>query len=199
MLRACIHAHTYIHTYTPMGLYTCTELQWSARTYIELLEPDISQHIHTHIHTHRGNHENKDINLKKMHEGGGFQAECVQKYGGITIFMYFQQLFEVLPIATIVQNKVFVVHGGLSRHDVKIKEIRELRRKRQCPCLLGNREDELMFDCLWADPLPDHCKGLMTSGNRGPNCIRFGKDVTHRFLQSNDLKLCVRSHEVPDT
>ena len=33
------------------------------------------------------------------------------------VFMMFAQLFEVLPIATVVQKKVFVVHGGLFRRD----------------------------------------------------------------------------------
>ncbi|MGB1594910.1 MAG: hypothetical protein ACPIOQ_19280, partial [Promethearchaeia archaeon] len=49
--------------------------------------------------------------------------------------------------------------------------------------------------CLWADPWD--FPGVAKAAHRGANCIRFGPDVTKRFLGTNALSLCIRSHEVP--
>ena len=43
-------------------------------------------------------------------------TQVKRKYDA-TLFMMFAQLFEVLPIATVVSGKVFVVHGGLYRRE----------------------------------------------------------------------------------
>lgn len=57
--------------------------------------------------------------------------------------------------------------------------------------------------------LPLHCRmqitlthrnaGVSRAAHRGANCIRFGPDVTKRFLGNNSLSLCIRSHEVPNS
>ena len=52
-----------------------------------------------------------------------------------------------------------------------------------------------MCDCLWADPCD--IDGRQPS-KRGIS-IKFGPDITQKFLDDNDLKLVVRSHEVKPT
>ena len=112
--------------------------------------------------------------------------------------MMFQQLFEVLPLATVVSQRVFVVHGGLFRRDgVLLQHLRSINRRRQCPTNTEAIEDALLFDCLWADP--QDFPGVSRAAHRGANCIRFGPDVTKRFLGNNSLSLCIRSHEVPQS
>jgi len=151
------------------------------------------------IMINRGNHENMEINRRRSEEGGGFYDEVMYKYSSRSsdqaVFYMFQQLFELLPLATVVSKKVFVVHGGLFRHEqVTLNDIRKLSRRRQCPTTTAKKEDAMMFDTMWADP--HEINGVMRS-QRGPNCIRFGPDVTERFLRNNHLNLVVRSHEVP--
>mmetsp|Transcript_6032 Transcript_6032/g.14724 ORF Transcript_6032/g.14724 Transcript_6032/m.14724 type:complete len:938 (+) Transcript_6032:50-2863(+) len=149
------------------------------------------------VSINRGNHENIEMNRRGADHGGGFFDEVKSKYDA-NVFMMFSQLFEVLPIATVVQKKVFVVHGGLFRRDsVLVQHLRTLNRRRQCPTSTDTIEDSLLFDCMWSDPWDFH--GVAKAAHRGQNCIRFGPDVTRRFLGNNSLSLCIRSHEVPQS
>ena len=154
----------------------------------KLLYPD-------RVTINRGNHENIEMNRRSFENGGGFFDEVKSKYDA-NLFMMFAQLFEVLPIATVVSGKVFVVHGGLYRREgVQVQHLRTINRRRQCPTNTDHIEDALLFDCMWSDPWD--FPGVAKAANRGANCIRFGPDVTKRFLGTNALSLCIRSHEVP--
>ena len=40
--------------------------------------------------------------------------ECTTKYGNTAVWEYFTDMFDYLPIAAIVENETFCLHGGLS-------------------------------------------------------------------------------------
>jgi len=144
----------------------------------------------------RGNHENLEMNRRPADYGGGFYDEVVAKYSP-ALFMMFQQFFEQLPLATVIAGRVVVVHGGLTRREgVQIQHLRTINRRRQCPTATDAIEDALMFDLMWADPQDQ--PGVARAPHRGANCVRFGPDVTKRFLGVNGLSLVIRSHEVPE-
>ena len=68
------------------------------------------------VHMNRGNHEDETINLDP--HCGGFYEETIQKYGveiGSKIYEQMLVLYTKLPLATVLENKVYIVHGGLSR------------------------------------------------------------------------------------
>ena len=118
------------------------------------------------------------MNELPLFAGGGFAKEVRRKYGGRT-FALFQELFNLLPLAQIVNKELFIVHGGLPRHvGVKLEHIRGLDYHRQPPCP-NSYPNSIFFDMLWSDPAVG--EGLKAS-RRGPFCVNFGRDITHRFL-----------------
>lgn len=76
----------------------------------------------------RGNHEADDMN--RMY---GFEGEMKHKYSE-QFFKAFSELFCYIPLCNVVENRVFVVHGGLfHRDDVTLEEISKIDRVRQPP------------------------------------------------------------------
>lgn len=136
-----------------------------------------------HMHLARGNHESK--NLNKLY---GFEGEVRQKYDE-TLYEMFCEAFCALPLAHVINDSVFVVHGGLfSSDDVTLKDIRETHRFREPP------EEGILSEILWSDP-----QGPMgrAPSKRGVG-IAFGPDVTENFLKKNNLDMIVRSHEMKE-
>mmetsp|Transcript_64556 Transcript_64556/g.179121 ORF Transcript_64556/g.179121 Transcript_64556/m.179121 type:complete len:412 (-) Transcript_64556:286-1521(-) len=135
------------------------------------------------LHMTRGNHESK--NMTKIY---GFEGEVKHKLDA-DVARLFLVVFSHIPLCACIESKVFVVHGGLaSTDDVTIDDIQAIDRIREPP------ESGLMCDLMWADPQP--LPGRSPS-KRGVG-LSFGPDVTASFLEKNDLKLVIRSHEVRD-
>eukprot|EP00617_Octactis_speculum_P022238 CAMPEP_0185745854 /NCGR_PEP_ID=MMETSP1174-20130828/4235_1 /TAXON_ID=35687 /ORGANISM="Dictyocha speculum, Strain CCMP1381" /LENGTH=494 /DNA_ID=CAMNT_0028420103 /DNA_START=9 /DNA_END=1493 /DNA_ORIENTATION=+ len=131
----------------------------------------------------RGNHESKSMN--KIY---GFEGEVKHKLDMDTARL-FSVVFCHIPLCAVLEDKVFIVHGGLaSTDDVTIADINRLDRCCEPP------ESGLMCDLLWSDPqaLPGR-----SPSKRGVG-LSFGPDVTSAFLARNGLSLIVRSHEMRD-
>lgn len=137
-----------------------------------------------HVHVNRGNHETRDANRR-----GGFKKECLRKYNE-RVFDLFSDVFAALPLAHIIHDKVFVVHGGLSWRDLTIDDVQRIDRFHHIP-----PDDSLQEQLLWGDPKDG--KGRKASP-RGASLL-FGPDVTAHFLRTflhnKKMKLIVRSHE----
>lgn len=133
-----------------------------------------------HFFLVRGNHES--LNMNKTY---GFEGEVRSKYGD-KAYPLFQELFCTLPLAHLINKKVFVVHGGLFSEDgVTLDQIRKINRFREPP------NEGLMSDMLWSDPQPMNGRG---PSKRGVG-MSFGPDVTKRFCEENGLQMVIRSHE----
>jgi len=129
----------------------------------------------------RGNHESRSL-----HKLYGFEGEVLSKYGDLAYKM-FCEIFNFLPLGHLINEKIFIIHGGLFGQDgVKLNDIDAINRKSEPPV------SGIMSDILWADP--QRFPGRMPS-KRGVGSS-FGPDVTKRFLEDNNLDLIIRSHEV---
>ncbi|XP_030632826.1 serine/threonine-protein phosphatase 5 [Chanos chanos] len=134
-----------------------------------------------HFHLLRGNHETDNMN--QMY---GFEGEVKAKYTA-QMFQLFSEVFQWLPLAQCINNKVLIMHGGLFSEDgVTLDDLRKIDRNRQPP------DSGPMCDLLWSDPQPQNGRSI---SKRGVSC-QFGPDVTERFLKQNKLQYIVRSHEV---
>ena len=98
-------------------------------------------HDPTCIYLLRGNHET--LNMNKMY---GFEGEVIHKYDK-TVMDLFTRVFNLLPLAAVIQEKVFVTHGGLSTTNegrVLLRDVKAVCRNKQPP------ESGLMHDLLWS-------------------------------------------------
>lgn len=150
----------------------------------------------TSVFLNRGNHESRNQNSWM-----GFEDEVWAKYSGADeddlerpahIFECFQTLFESIPLCAVLQQKIFVVHGGLfSRDNVTLAHLRGISRKREPPLHQTNFEDKIFEDMLWSDPRPIQSR---QPSERGAG-VEFGVSVTNNFCLVNKIALIIRSHE----
>ena len=134
------------------------------------------------IYLLRGNHECEVVNRQY-----GFFDECKRRTS-IKIFKLFTNLFNVLPITALIENRILCMHGGLAYGLKKVEELKILRRPTDIP------DEGILCDLVWSDPseeLPD-CWG---TNERGIS-YTFSKDVVREFCEKNDLDLMCRAHQV---
>eukprot|EP01006_Ploeotia_vitrea_P035396 TRINITY_DN65873_c6_g2_i1.p1 TRINITY_DN65873_c6_g2~~TRINITY_DN65873_c6_g2_i1.p1 ORF type:complete len:755 (+),score=446.50 TRINITY_DN65873_c6_g2_i1:140-2404(+) len=132
------------------------------------------------VFLNRGNHEARDINTRD-----GFERECCMKYD-LDVFDVFSELFKYLPLAHIIDDKIFVVHGGLFWDDLTLDDLFKENRFHEIP-----PNDSYLEQCLWSDP---RLKEGRDHNPRGASLV-FGPDVVDRFLAQNKLSMIIRSHE----
>jgi len=129
----------------------------------------------------RGNHEDNKINIMY-----GFYDECKRKYS-IKLWKRFGDVFNCLPLAAIIDEKVFCCHGGLSPDLQNIEQIRRIPRP------LNVRDEGLACDLLWSDPEP----GVLGWGeNERGISYTFGQEEVSKFLEKFDFDLICRGHQV---
>mmetsp|Transcript_27347 Transcript_27347/g.84760 ORF Transcript_27347/g.84760 Transcript_27347/m.84760 type:complete len:295 (-) Transcript_27347:552-1436(-) len=129
----------------------------------------------------RGNHECASIN--KMY---GFYDDVKRRYN-IRLFKAFTDVFNCMPVACSISEKILCMHGGLSPELDNVKKINDIQR----PCDVPERG--LLCDLLWADP-EDEISGYEES-DRGVSYL-FGEDIVGDFLDTVDMDLIVRAHQV---
>ncbi len=129
----------------------------------------------------RGNHESRQICFSY-----GFYEEITRKYGNANPWRYFNDLFDYLPIAAIIEGKIFCVHGGLSPLISTVDQIRLINRKQEIP------HEGAYCDLMWSDP--DDIEAWVIS-QRGAGYV-FGWKVVNEFNRINDLTLVCRAHQL---
>ncbi|KAI0289396.1 Serine/threonine protein phosphatase PP1 [Russula brevipes] len=129
----------------------------------------------------RGNHESASIN--RIY---GFLDECKRRYN-VKLWKGFTDCFNCMPVAAILEEKIFAMHGGLSPDLQTMKQIQSMERPTEVP------ETGVLCDLLWSDP--DENVAGWSENERGVS-FTFGPDVVSRFLQRHDLDLICRGHQV---
>ena len=128
----------------------------------------------------RGNHECSYIN--RIY---GFYDECSSSYD-IATWEKFSDVFKYLPIAAIVEDKIFCVHGGISPHLNSLDDIKNIERPIEVP------EEGLLCDLLWSDPNND-CESWEPNDRGTSYC--FGPQQVSDFLKQFNFDLICRAHQ----
>ena len=126
----------------------------------------------------RGNHEDERINYY---------------YGFYNVLMRYSNeirglildVYKELPLAAIVREKVFLVHGGISSGIENIRSLAHLKKSLVY--------DDTIMELLWNDP-SDTVDYFSFNFMRGGYKI-FGRKALEEFHKINDLKITIRSHE----
>jgi serine/threonine-protein phosphatase PP1 catalytic subunit len=131
----------------------------------------------------RGNHESSVTN--RIY---GFYDECKRRYN-VRLWRNFTELFNYLPVAALIDEKILCMHGGLSPDLRNISSISEISRPTDIP------DSGLLCDLLWSDPDKDVLE--FDENDRGVSVV-FGEKIVNEFNRRNDLDLIIRAHQVVD-
>lgn len=139
----------------------------------------------------RGNHE--CANITKIY---GFYDECKRRLplisGSHKLWKNFIDVFNTLPIAATINDKIFCIHGGLSPDLRNLKQIEQIQRPTDIP------DKGLLADLLWSDPDPLVRTFSHTNWPRNDRGVSycFGKKHVDHFLMNFNMDLIVRGHMV---
>jgi hypothetical protein len=157
------------------------------------------------VYFNRGNHEDPYVCVNY-----GFQQEVCEKYKhdepkearGQT-FSLFAEVFRYIPLFSLINESIFVVHGGLFHSsgtllsdlaDIDRTDYEAVPRSKypECiqylpatdPAVRTEFLKQLQRDALWSDPRPNN--GI-SPNTRGAG-ILFGPDVAAKFMHNNKLR-----------
>ena len=128
----------------------------------------------------RGNHEVASVN-----QNYGFQKEITASYT-MDVWSAFNDVFTYLPLAAVVNNSYFCVHGGLSPHLKTLNDIESL------PMPILDTTSQMITDMLWSDPVNSLVEFRESKRGIGVN---FGVAAVDAFLAANNLQGILRAHE----
>jgi len=127
---------------------------------------------------------------------------------GYRIWEETNQVFDRMPLAAVIDQDIFCVHGGIPRgvsHDSQIQDILSVPKIAGINPPYEHESEEyqqVASDCIWSDPASDEqeaCGVDPQSGFgeslRGGGAICFGHRAVTNFLQQHGYSYIMRAHE----
>jgi diadenosine tetraphosphatase ApaH/serine/threonine PP2A family protein phosphatase len=161
----------------------------------------------------RGNHETRDVNGWEEHYGErSYIHQCRERFGeelGYRVWEESNQTFDRLPLAAVIDQDIFCVHGGIPRSvssdKSRIEDILGVPKVAGINPPYEHESEEyqqVASDCIWSDPASDEQEAMgvdPTSGFgeslRGGGAICFGHKAVTSFLREQGYSYIMRAHE----
>ena len=167
----------------------------------------------------RGNHE-----IMELQQMFSFMKECQEKFGhhansnlGNKMWIAFNEVFEVMPIAAIIDESIYCAHGGIPYSEVNLDKVLSMMPKvMRCPDKMPGG-GILAWEIMWNDPISEKEKeefmelmrvrsgderiiamiekGYMDNGKRSTAYV-FTQAALETFFRVNGLTHVIRAHEV---
>lgn len=135
-----------------------------------------------HVTLLRGNHEFPEINGSY-----GFKEELNQTYQSEVLWRLFNDVFSYLPLAAIVNDTTFCIHGGLAEGFEEIAQVSCLKKP-----ITSSDIPPIVYRLLWSDPA--NMNQPYASNERGTGDF-FGSSAFHEFCQHSGMKVLIRAHQ----
>lgn len=106
--------------------------------------------------------------------------------GGKEIYQKLLLMFRLLTLATVVQQKLLLVHGGLPAEDANLESIATAKE--------NHVRNRVLEELLWNDPRQVDAAPGWENSRRGIG-RHFGSGVSQRWLLASNTRAIVRGHE----
>eukprot|EP00164_Ancoracysta_twista_P019090 GFYU01033394.1.p1 GENE.GFYU01033394.1~~GFYU01033394.1.p1 ORF type:complete len:567 (-),score=158.77 GFYU01033394.1:205-1905(-) len=159
----------------------------------------------------RGNHELRKINgWEAYYKEGSFLRQCRNRFGstlGHEVWEAVNCVFDAMPYAAVIDQRVFCVHGGIPRQDPRQPDDRlaninaiPARASVDPPCRAETElSRQLAMDLMWSDPAEEESMVDPESGFgpsvRGPQMSCFGIQAITNFLDRYNFSHIIRAHQ----
>lgn len=136
----------------------------------------------------RGNHECSSINKQY-----GFYDECLERYtdnqkGAIELWNVVNEALHYIPLALVLNNSVFCVHGGISPYLQNLDDINKCVRGDTIP------DDGLLCDLTWSDPKKHSNPNNWIKNDRGVSYF-FNENALDDFMNATGIQMVCRAHQ----
>ena len=133
------------------------------------------------LHLLQGNHE-----LGNFYKGR-MKSQVLSVYDE-EIWRIVRDIFNLLPLGIVLDDRILVVHGGIPSANITLDELRSINRTTdEIPNPDMTKDQSLTEELVWAEE--DEDNGI-TIG-RG---IEFGPDISKEFLNRNKLEYIIKGH-----
>ena len=155
----------------------------------------------------RGNHESR-----ALQEEFTFKSEVMQKFPGAAgpkIFQAFNRMFEVMPLAAVIDESIYCAHGGIPSCAKKLDQIFTIQSPLREP-----DDNPIAMEILWNDPItdreytellannsevtsssPNADSGFLFNTKPGTGSYYSETKAMGTFLKENGLTHIIRAHE----
>eukprot|EP01063_Lacrimia_lanifica_P032396 TRINITY_DN5539_c0_g1_i2.p1 TRINITY_DN5539_c0_g1~~TRINITY_DN5539_c0_g1_i2.p1 ORF type:complete len:862 (+),score=351.96 TRINITY_DN5539_c0_g1_i2:66-2651(+) len=171
------------------------------------------------VHLLRGNHEDAAVNGDtELYGDGSFRNQMLLRFSeslgyksALKLFDRVNTIFKYLPIAAVVNNKIFATHGGIPRkipghEDDRLKVLRRPDFAAFDDFVLTSldmnqdrvKQHVYAHDCIWSDPVAEG--GMVDEAGFGRSCrggqvLSYSQQAIHSFLDTSGLDFIIRGHE----